>query len=160
MLHSAITPPTPPQLPWHSADALTDAHAAIDAIAAIGHTQQRASDAAHDALDHAIAQQLHDAARAAAYGASAQAVYQAGILATDDQRHQLHAMADAIASDYGVRHAPTPADAIKVAAGLGVSAGLRIAKNWPAQAEGRADAFGLDPDDRIRSWEGRYDGAA
>lgn len=122
-----------------------------------------AAEAAHSAIDAAHAAAALDtaaAARAAAYGASVQAVYQAIGIPDGDQRQQLHDMADAIASDRSVRKAATPDEAIRVAAGLGVAAGLRIAKNWTAQAIGTADAFGLDPDDRFRSWEGRYEGAA
>lgn len=44
--------------------------------------------------------------------------------------------------------------------GIAVSAAYRMAQNLAAQRDGRADAFGTDPDARYRSWEGRYDGAA
>ena len=45
------------------------------------------------------------------------------------------------------------------AAGLGVAAAFRMLENLRAQADGTADAQGLDPAGRLRSWAGRYDGA-
>ena len=45
------------------------------------------------------------------------------------------------------------------AAGLGVAAAFRMLENLRAQADGTADALGLDPTGRLRSWAGRYDGA-
>ena len=45
------------------------------------------------------------------------------------------------------------------AAGLGVAAARRMLENLRAQADGTADALGLDPTGRLRSWAGRYDGA-
>ena len=44
-------------------------------------------------------------------------------------------------------------------AAIAATAALRYADNLIAQKEGRADALGIDPTDRLRSWSGRYDGA-
>ena len=132
-------------------EAAAAAHDAIDDIGAVGYHQQAAAARAHEALYQFIGQAVKDAA----YGAASQAVHQAGAAMDDDRRDTLRAMAQQIAKE-----AADSASPVILAAGLGVAAGRRIAKHWTAQAAGTADAFGLDPDDRIRSWEGRYDGAA
>ncbi len=43
--------------------------------------------------------------------------------------------------------------------GIARAARRRWAEHAIARLEGRADAFGLDPTDRLTSWAGRYDGA-
>lgn len=161
--HSPPPPPPIPDAPLTAAELAQVAHTAIDDIGAAGYQPQKAAAAAHTALDQAIAAagiDANDAACAAAYGASSQAAYQAGARLDDSRRMMLRDMAAQCASDSSVRNAPTPADAIAIAAGLGVAAGNRMAQNWQAQDTGRADAFGLDPDARFRSWDGYHDGAA
>ena len=90
----------------------------------------------------------------AAYGAARQAVYQAGIFVTDDQRHTLRLMAGEIAKEAAKSESP-----VMTAAGLGVSAGMRIARHWRVQESATADVFGMDPTARFHSWEGYHDGA-
>ena len=155
--------PVIPDAPLPAAELAQIAHTAIDDIGAAGYQPQKAAAAAHIAMDKAIAAaaiDTADAAIAAAYGASSQAAYQAGATLDDSRRMMLRDMAAQCAGDSSVRNAPTPADAIAIAAGLGVAAGQRIALNWQAQDGGFSDAFGLHPDARAISWEGRYDGAA
>ena len=132
-------------------EAAAAAHDAIDDIAAVGYHQQAAAARAHEALSLLIGQAVIDAS----YGAASQAVHQAGVAMDDDRRDTLRAMAQQIAKE-----AADSASPVILAAGLGVAAGRRIAQHWTAQDTGRADAFGQDPDDRIRSWEGYHDGAA
>ncbi len=55
------------------------------------------------------------------------------------------------AGDYG--------RAIGLAHDVAGAAMRRLEENEAAQAEGRADVFGADPDARHTSWAGRYDGA-
>lgn len=98
-----------------------------------------------------------EAAAAAAYGSLTQTLYHAGVILTPDQRDQ----ARAAAAEIG-RHAirwPGGLPVVQTAAGMGVSAGRRFAEHWAAQADGRADAFGLDPEKRYLESAGRYDGA-
>ena len=157
------TAPVIPDAPLPAAELAQVAHNAIDDIGASGYAPQKAAAAAHIALDKAIAAaaiDTADAAIAAAYGASSQAAYQAGANLDDSRRMMLRDMAATIAKDRSVKNAATPADAIAIAAGLGVAAGARLAQNWQAQDGGYADAFGLDPAARQRSWEGYHDGAA
>lgn len=160
---ATATAPVIPDAPLTAAELAQVAHNAIDDIGAAGYQPQKAAAAAHIALDKAIAAaaiDTADAAIAAAYGASSQAAYQAGANLDDSRRMMLRDMAATIAKDRSVRNADTPADAIAIAAGLGVAAGARLAQNWQAQDGGYADAFGLDPAARQRSWEGYHDGAA
>ena len=161
--HAPAPAPVIPDAPLTAAELAQVAHTAIEDIGAAGYAPQKAAAAAHIAMDKAIAAagiDAADAAIAAAYGASSQAAYQAGARLDDSRRTMLRDMAAQCARDSSVRNAPTPADAIAIAAGLGVAAGARIALNWDAQDGGYMDAFGLHPDARARSWEGRYDGAA
>ena len=163
--HSPAPAPAPlqPDAPLTAAELAQLAHTAIEDIGAVGYQPQKAAAAAHIALDQAVAAagiDAADAAIAAALGAATQAAYQAGARLDDSRRTMLRDMAAQCAGDASVRNAPTPADAIAIAAGLGVAAGQRIALNWDAQDGGYMDAFGLHPDARARSWEGRYDGAA
>ena len=91
----------------------------------------------------------------AAYGAARQALRQAGREINDARGETLRAMAAQIA-----RESATSAAPVTLAAGLGVAAGLRLAEHWRAQDNGTADAFGMDPTARLRSWAGFHDGAA
>ena len=67
-----------------------------------------------------------------------------------------------ICRDYVVLRSIEQGDAVAAvgsAAGIGVATGLELRKHLTAQQEGRADAFGLDPEGRRISSSGRYDGS-
>lgn len=90
---------------------------------------------------------------AAARGATGQTLYQ---LLGPGQGHVAAELAEDAAD--AVTQTEIPA-AVREAAGLGVAAAVRYARNQRAQQDGRADPLGLDPSDRLRSWAGRHDGA-
>ena len=97
-------------------------------------------------------------AEQAAYGAIVQAWYHyAGAPMPSELRDRAHEAAHRCAAD-AVRY-PGGASPVQTAAGLGVACGIRMAVNHAAQQAGTADAFGLDPAARAKSWAARYDGA-
>ena len=124
------------------------------AIAARNELTAAIAAAAAQSANFAAQPDTGDPAFDAAYGAARQALHQAGVDIADGRRETLRKMSAQIA-----REAATSAAPVTLAAGLGVAAGLRLGEHWRAQDAGTADAFGMDPAARLRSWAGFHDGA-
>ena len=125
-----------------------------------------AYDACREAAYYTL-DRLHSAAERAAADDADDGQFPASVPTAEESRAEWQAGAEAVRAHY--RWIAETADALAVVTaqhgwpeciGLAVNAAQRTWTHHRAQTEGGADAFGMDPSDRMRSWEGQYDGSA